>query len=96
MLLGNYLEYLYIFLNSPLFRFCFMDNFPTLGDEGRELRKVFFDKIPVREIDDNLSNKFKQLLTNTSIKEFNNANHIVYYLYNLQEAEIKIIEKESY
>ncbi len=34
-------------LNSSLFRACFMDNLPNLGEDRRELRKIFFDQIPL-------------------------------------------------
>lgn len=43
------LPYLTAMLNSSLFRCCFIDNFPNLGEDRRELRKVFFDKIPIRK-----------------------------------------------
>ena len=42
------LPYLTAFLNSNLFRFCFSDNFPNLGEDRRELRKIFFEKVPVK------------------------------------------------
>jgi adenine-specific DNA-methyltransferase len=35
-------------LNSSLFRFCFKDNFPDLLGNSYELRKIFFDKIPLK------------------------------------------------
>jgi len=43
------LPYLTAFLNSHLFRCCFIDNFPNLGEDRRELRKIFVDKIPVKK-----------------------------------------------
>jgi adenine-specific DNA-methyltransferase len=42
------LGYLVSVLNSSLFRCCFIDNFPNLGEDRRELRKIFFDKIHIR------------------------------------------------
>jgi adenine-specific DNA-methyltransferase len=48
---GNSLYYLTIFFNSKLFRFCFKDNFPELLGESRELRKVFFEKINVKPVE---------------------------------------------
>ncbi len=50
IMVGESLKYLCAFLNSRLFRFCFSDNFPELQGGTRELRKVFFDKIPVKRI----------------------------------------------
>jgi hypothetical protein len=49
---GNFMNYLTIFFNSKLFRFCFKDNFPELLGETRELRKVFFENINVKPIED--------------------------------------------
>ena len=45
MITGNHLAYLTAFLNSSLFKFCFLDNFPELQGGTRELRKIFFDKV---------------------------------------------------
>ena len=49
MITGTYVSYLAAFLNSALFKFCFRDNFPELLGGTRELRKIFFDKIPVKK-----------------------------------------------
>jgi hypothetical protein len=43
------LAYLTAFLNSSLFRCCFIDNFPNLGEDRRELSKIYFDKIPIKK-----------------------------------------------
>ena len=43
------LAYLTAALNSTVFRCCFMDNFPNLGEDRRELRKIFMDKIPIKK-----------------------------------------------
>lgn len=50
ILTGENLKYLTCFLNSKLFKYCFSDDFPELQGGTRELRKVFFDKIPVKKI----------------------------------------------
>lgn len=47
---GDSLNYLTIFFNSKLFRFCFKDNFPELLGETRELRKVFFEQINIKPV----------------------------------------------
>lgn len=47
---GERLKYLTCFFNSKLFKYCFSDNFPELQGGTRELSKVFFDKIPVKQI----------------------------------------------
>lgn len=59
---GERIAFLTVFLNSSLFKYCFVDNFPKLGDEGRELSKIFFDKIPVIEVDDAVDYKFRPLV----------------------------------
>lgn len=45
------LPYLVAVLNSSLFRCCFMDNFPNLGEDRRELSKIFMDKVPIKKPD---------------------------------------------
>ena len=52
ILTGKHLAYLTAFLNSPLFKFAFKDDFPELLGDTRELRKVFFEHVTVKEIDD--------------------------------------------
>ncbi|MEP6850604.1 MAG: TaqI-like C-terminal specificity domain-containing protein [Acidobacteriota bacterium] len=47
---GGNLKYLTCFFNSKLFKYCFADNFPNLGEDRRELSKVYFEKIPVKQI----------------------------------------------
>lgn len=47
---GERLKYLTCFLNSKIFKYCFADNFPELQGGTRELSKVFFDKVPVKQI----------------------------------------------
>jgi hypothetical protein len=51
MITGNNIGFLAAFLNSSLFKYCFIDNFPELQGGTRELRKIFFDKIPVIQVD---------------------------------------------
>ena len=45
-LVAERIYWLGAFLNSKLFRYCFQGNFPELLGGTRELRKVFFEKIP--------------------------------------------------
>jgi hypothetical protein len=49
---GGYLNYLTIFLNSNFFRFCYKEYFPELLGEARELRKVFFENINIKPVED--------------------------------------------
>lgn len=62
MITGKNVAYLTAFLNSSLFKFCFLNNFPELLGGTRELRKIFFDKIPVMKVDDNTNKRFEELL----------------------------------
>lgn len=62
ILTGKNLKYLTCFLNSKLFKYCFLDNFPELQGGTRELRKVFFDKIPVKQITDEQEIPFAKMV----------------------------------
>ena len=53
--------YLTAFLNSSLFKFCFRDDFPELQGGTRELSKIFFDKIPVRKVNDKIEEDFAKM-----------------------------------
>jgi hypothetical protein len=46
------LGYLTAFLNSSIFKFAFKEYFPELLGETRELRKVFFETVAVKTVDD--------------------------------------------
>jgi len=62
ILSGKKMKYLTCFLNSKLFKYSFSDNFPELQGGTRELRKVFFDKIPVKQITDTQEKPFAKLV----------------------------------
>ncbi len=92
---GSYTAFLTAFLNSSLFKYCFIDNFPKLGEQGRELSKIFFDKIPVLQPDMATEQHLKQLVD--SIQEEytkEKAMHIdneIFTLYNLSYDERQAI-----
>lgn len=56
------LQYLCAIFNSSLFRCAFKDNFPTQGEDRRELRKIFFDKIPIKKPSGDLPGIFAALV----------------------------------
>lgn len=56
------LPYLTAVFNSSLFRCCFKDNFPDLLGNSYELRKVFFEKIPIKKPDKSTAKFFKHLV----------------------------------
>ncbi|MBL1211504.1 Eco57I restriction-modification methylase domain-containing protein, partial [Geminocystis sp. GBBB08] len=102
-LVGDQIFWLVSFLNSNLFKYCFRDNFPELLGGTRELRKVFFEQIPVKKVTEKEEKPFIKLVTeiltekkanplaNTSKLE-REIDLLVYQLYGLTEEEIKIIE----
>ncbi len=59
---GESLKYLTCFFNSKLFKYCFSDNFPELQGGTRELSKIFFDKIPVKQISEDEEKPFKAIV----------------------------------
>jgi tRNA1(Val) A37 N6-methylase TrmN6 len=61
-IVGESLKWLVAFLNSTLFKFAFSDNFPELQGGTRELRKVFFDKIPVKQLNEKQQQPFITLV----------------------------------
>jgi hypothetical protein len=62
MITGKNIAYLTAFLNSSVFKYCFIDNFPELQGGTRELRKIFLDKIPVLKISDKTNKEFEKLI----------------------------------
>ncbi len=104
MIIGDSLKYLISFFNSTLFEFAFKTHFPPLGSEGIELRKVFFENIPVPDIPHSQQQPFISLVDkiisgkdrgeDTSVFE-RQIDRMVYDLYGLADEEIKIIEGEE-
>ena len=62
MITGEGIAFLTAFVNSSLFKKCFIDNFPELQGGTRELRKIFFDKIPVIPVNQVVNDEFRTLL----------------------------------
>jgi hypothetical protein len=102
-LVSNRIYWLGAFFNSKLFDYCFRDNFPELLGGTRELRKVFFDKIPVKQIAEEAEKPFKELVLQilelkkqnptANTKELESQiDQLVYELYGLTEEEIRIVE----
>lgn len=88
---GKHLSYLTAFLNSSLFKFCFMDDFPTLGEDRRELSKIYFNKIPVRIVSDQVDRDFNKLVldiqdvyTEEKAKEID---RLIFDIYELSQSE---------
>ncbi len=59
---GERLGYLTAFFNSTLFKFAFKEYFPELLGDTRELSKVFFKTVPVKEVTDAEDKIFTKLV----------------------------------
>ena len=92
---GRNMAYLTAFLNSSLFKFCFRDSFPELQGGTRELSKIFFDKIPVKQITNEQNKVFREALNKIQYcytKECARLiDSMIFDLYNLSEDERQII-----
>lgn len=93
---GEKIEFLTAFLNSSLFKYCFRDNFPELQGGTRELSKIFFDKIPVLQVNDKINNEFEILILQIQSLKIQNKSTIdlekqidqkIFDLYGLSEEE---------
>ena len=92
---GTGVGFLTAFFNSSLFKYCFRDNFPELQGGTRELSKIFFDKIPVIQVNERINQKF-QLFVQDIQKEYTKEkalllDEMIFDLYNLSEEERKAI-----
>jgi hypothetical protein len=105
VLTGESLKYLTAFFNSQLFKFAFMDSFPALGEDRRELGKIYIEKIPIPLISKTDQQPFitlvDQILAAKSRGEETSAlerriDELVYGLYGLTEEEIAVIEGGSH
>ena len=92
---GHNTAYLTAFFNSSIFKFCFRDSFPELQGGTRELSKIFFDKIPVLKISEDVNNEFKmavsQLQSSYTKEQAIAIDYMLFNLYNLTEYERKYI-----
>lgn len=98
MITGKHLSYLTAFLNSSLFKYCFIDNFPELQGGTREIRKIFLDKIPVLKIDDQLNHQFENIVNQIQSSKRGenqelelNIDQMIFDLYDLSADEINEI-----
>ena len=99
---GNSLEYLTAFLNSKIFKFAFKEYFPELLGESRELRKVFFETVPVKPAanEEWFAKKVAQIQANkqqglpTQALE-NEIDQVLFDLYELTEEDRALIRNVS-
>ncbi|MFV8807712.1 TaqI-like C-terminal specificity domain-containing protein [Aerococcus urinaeequi] len=99
---GNHLATLLAFLNSSLFKFVYVDSFPELQGGTRELSKVFFEKIYIKQLSEAEDLKFKEfILAIQKLKEDGKdssnleyqLDNMVFELYSISDEERKIIEE---
>jgi hypothetical protein len=95
MITGTNIAFLTAFLNSSLFKFCYLDNFPELQGGTRELRKIFFDKIPVLNVDSSIDRKFKDIVQDIQLnytkEKAYQIDNMLFDLYNLTDEERSVI-----
>ena len=92
---GKHISYLTAFLNSSLFKYFFIDNFPPLFGGARELRKIFVEKIPVLEVDDKIDAEFHDMVVDIQ-NEYSDAkariiDQHIFDLYGLSQEDRKKI-----
>lgn len=97
---GNNIAYLTAFFNSSLFKYSFRDNFPELKGGTRELSKIFFDKVQVKEIDEKENKLFKEIVIqvqelkqqNKSSKQLEvEVDEMIFEIYDLTREERQVI-----
>ena len=100
---GINLGYLTAFLNSKLFKYCFINNFPKLGEKGYRLKIIFMVQIPVKDVSNLENEQYTNLVYAIQAKKKDNPkadtsnlekqiDDMLYKHYNLTEDEIKEIE----
>ena len=89
------MAYLTALFNSSLFKFCFRESFPELQGGTREMSKIFFDKIPVMQVANEIEIKFRTAVDDIQ-KEYTKSkataiDAMIFDLYNLSAEERKVI-----
>ena len=92
---GKNTAFLTAFFNSSLFKFCFRDSFPELQGGTRELSKIFFDKIPVIQVNEHIEQRFKTVVDDIqqtySKQRAIDIDTLIFDLYNLSMEERQLI-----
>ena len=94
---GHHIAYLTAFFNSSLFKYCFRDAFPELQGGTRELSKIFFDKIPVKDVSEEENDEFRELINQLKNNDSKRINEIIenriFELYSLSHEERQAITR---
>ena len=97
--------YLTAFLNTKLFRFAFKEYFPELLGDTRELSKVFFETVSIKQVDDNTNNEFCILVDEIQNRKENGIDTIdieteieskIASIYGLSDMDKEIINGQSF
>lgn len=97
---GTNIAYLTAFLNSSLFKFCYKENFPELQGGTRELSKIYFDKIFVKQIEEIIEDEilkiineiqFLKLTNQDSLKLEKELDDVIFDIHELTDKEKKTI-----
>lgn len=96
------MNYFTIFFNSRLFRFCFKEKFPELLGESRELRKVFFETIRIKHIEDEswYTETLNKILSNINsgfpiVDLQNEVEEKLFELYELNDEERRLVQSHA-
>ena len=88
---GGNLAYLTAFFNSSLFKYCFRDSFPELQGGTREMSKIFFDKIPVMKVSEEINDRFADAINDIQNKYSKQKaieiDTMIFDLYGLKQEE---------
>ena len=78
-----------------MFKYCFRDSFPELQGGTRELSKIFFDKIPVKQVSLEQNEGFRKIIKSVqsdyTIEQTKSIDDMLFDLYNLIPEERKVI-----
>lgn len=92
---GKNVAFLTAFLNSSIFKFCFRDSFPELQGGTRELSKIFFDKVRILPVSDEIDYNFHELIskiqTDYTKKQAITIDNYLFDMYNLTIEERNFI-----
>ena len=98
---GNNLGYLTAFLNSKIFKYTYYDNFPELQGGTRELSKVFFENVYIKEVSRDIDLLFNEKIEQIQLlkRQGHKSEHIenevhalLYEIYGLSNKDISEIE----
>ena len=78
-----------------MFKYCFRDSFPELQGGTRELSKIFFEKIQVKQITEERNEEYKSIVDAIQKRQSIDAalliDKMIYMDYGLNDAEIQTI-----